>query len=69
MQNEGALADNNGTTYFENELKDSAVPPMKGTLVEGKPGMQVQRVVGGDSVAGSARSSGGGNYLETGAHC
>jgi hypothetical protein len=33
----GALADSNGTTYFENELKDSAVPPMKGTLVEGKP--------------------------------
>ena len=37
MRIKGALADTNGTTYFENELKDSAVPPMKGTLVEGKP--------------------------------
>ena len=37
MRIKGALADSNGTTYFENELKDSAVPPMKGTLVEGKP--------------------------------
>jgi hypothetical protein len=37
MRIKGALADTNGTTYFENELKDSAVPPMKGTLIEGKP--------------------------------
>jgi hypothetical protein len=37
MRIKGALADNNGTTYFENELKDSGVPPMKGTLIEGKP--------------------------------
>ena len=37
MRIKGALADNNGTTYFDNELKDSAVPPMKGTLLEGKP--------------------------------
>ena len=37
MRIKGALADNNGTTYFENELKDSGVPPMKGTLLEGKP--------------------------------
>jgi hypothetical protein len=32
-----ALADTNGADYFEKELKDSAVPPMKGTLIEGKP--------------------------------
>ena len=37
MRIKGALADTNGATYFENELKDSAVPPMKGTLIEGKP--------------------------------
>ena len=37
MRIKGALADANGTTYFENELKDSGVPPMKGTLLEGKP--------------------------------
>ena len=33
----GALADTNGATYFDSELKDSGVPPLKGTLVEGKP--------------------------------
>jgi hypothetical protein len=37
MRIKGALADNNGTTYFDNELKDSGVPPMKGTLIEGRP--------------------------------
>jgi hypothetical protein len=37
MRIKGALADTNGTTYFENELKDSGVPPMKGTLVDAKP--------------------------------
>ena len=37
MRIKGALADTNGATYFESELKDSAVPPMKGTLIEGKP--------------------------------
>jgi hypothetical protein len=33
----GALADTNGTEYFDKELKDSGVPPMKGTVLEGKP--------------------------------
>ncbi|MCX6630059.1 MAG: hypothetical protein NTW28_20775, partial [Candidatus Solibacter sp.] len=37
MRIKGALADANGTTYFDSELKDSAVPPMKGTLLEAKP--------------------------------
>jgi len=37
MRIKGALSDTNGTTYFDNELKDSAVPPLKGTLIEGKP--------------------------------
>src|SRR5260370_33680798 len=37
MRIKGALADTNGTTYFDNELKDTAVPAMKGTLFEGKP--------------------------------
>ena len=31
------LEDADGVRYFENKLKDSAVPPMKGTLVEAKP--------------------------------
>src|ERR1035437_8452948 len=37
MRIKGRLADNDGAAYFENELKDSGVPPLKGTLVEGKP--------------------------------
>jgi hypothetical protein len=37
MRIKGALADTNGQTYFDNELKDSGVPPLKGTLLEGKP--------------------------------
>jgi hypothetical protein len=37
MKIKGALADPNNPTYFDNDLKDSAVPPMKGTLVEAKP--------------------------------
>ena len=37
MKIKGALADPNNSTYFDTELKDSAVPPMKGTLVEAKP--------------------------------
>jgi hypothetical protein len=37
MKIKGALADPNNPTYFDTELKDSAVPPLKGTLLEGKP--------------------------------
>ena len=37
MKIKGALADTNGATYFDTELKDSGVPPLKGTLIEGKP--------------------------------
>jgi hypothetical protein len=33
----GALADTNGEAYFASSLKDTAVPKLKGTLVEGKP--------------------------------
>ena len=37
MKLKGALADTNGEQYFASQLKDSAVPKMKGTLVEAKP--------------------------------
>jgi hypothetical protein len=37
MRIKGALADTNGVQYFDTELKDSGVPPLKGTLLEGKP--------------------------------
>ena len=33
----GALADTNGAQYFETDLKDHDIPPLKGTLLEGKP--------------------------------
>jgi len=31
------LSDVNGQQYFDGQLKDAAVPPLKGTLLEGKP--------------------------------
>jgi hypothetical protein len=37
MKIKGALSDSNGELYFANELKDSAVPQLKGRLVEAKP--------------------------------
>jgi hypothetical protein len=37
MQVKGALAGADGETYFTNTLKDSAVPPLSGVVVEGKP--------------------------------
>jgi hypothetical protein len=37
MRIKGALADTNGQQYFDNELKDSGVPPLKGTLLDAKP--------------------------------
>src|ERR1035437_1233804 len=33
----GALSDTNGDQYFENDLKERAVPQLRGTLVEAKP--------------------------------
>jgi hypothetical protein len=37
MKIKGALSDTNGEQYFAGSLKDSAVPKLKGTLVEAKP--------------------------------
>jgi hypothetical protein len=37
MKIKGTLADPNNPTYFDTELKDAALPPLKGTLVEAKP--------------------------------
>jgi len=37
MQVKGALTGADGETYFTNNLKDSAVPPLSGVVVEGKP--------------------------------
>jgi hypothetical protein len=37
MKIKGALSDKDGVQYFEGQLKDSGVPPLKGTLIEGKP--------------------------------
>jgi len=37
MKVKGALSDTNGEAYFASSLKDSSVPKLKGTLVEGKP--------------------------------
>jgi len=37
MKLKGLLSDTNGEQYFAGTLKDSAVPKLKGTLVEAKP--------------------------------
>jgi len=37
MKIKAALADTNGDDYFNNQLKGSAVPKLKGTLVDAKP--------------------------------
>jgi len=37
MKIKAALADTNGDDYFNNQLKGSAVPQLKGTLVDAKP--------------------------------
>jgi hypothetical protein len=37
MKIKGALADSGGEQYFANELKDAAVPPLRGVLVSAKP--------------------------------
>jgi hypothetical protein len=37
MKIKAALAGTGGDQYFESQLKDSAVPPLKGVLVEAKP--------------------------------
>ena len=37
MKVKGQLSDTNGQQYFDSQLKDAAVPKLKGTLVEAKP--------------------------------
>lgn len=37
MKLKGALSDTNGDQYFQSQLKDAAVPQLRGTLVEAKP--------------------------------
>ena len=37
MKVKGQLADSGGQQYFDSQLKDAAVPKLKGTLVEAKP--------------------------------
>ncbi len=37
MRIKGQLADTNGEQYFQGQLKDAAVPQLKGTLVEARP--------------------------------
>jgi hypothetical protein len=40
------LADaNTGTQYFEGQLKNAAVPPLKGTVVEGKPACRSKEIL------------------------
>jgi hypothetical protein len=40
-----ALADSNGEQYFDGQLKNAAVPPLKGTLLEAKPACRPTELV------------------------
>jgi len=41
----GALAAADGQSYFDNQLKNAAVPKLKGTVVEGKPACRSKELI------------------------
>lgn len=45
MKIKGQLADANGETYFDGQLKSADLPPLKGTLVEAKPACRPKELV------------------------
>ena len=45
MKIKGQLADANGEQYFEGQLKSADLPPLKGTLVEGKPACKSKELI------------------------
>jgi len=45
MKIKGALAAPDGDTYFTNSLKDSAVPQLRGVVVEGKPACRSREIL------------------------
>jgi hypothetical protein len=45
MKIRGALSDNNGEQYFDSQLKDAAVPPLRGTLVEARPACRARELL------------------------
>ena len=45
MKIKGALADTNGDQYFAGQLKDSAVPQLRGVLVDAKPACRPKELV------------------------
>jgi hypothetical protein len=45
MKVKGALSDTNGEQYFDRQLKDAAVPQLKGLLVEAKPACQPRELL------------------------
>jgi tetratricopeptide (TPR) repeat protein len=45
MKIKGALADTNGDQYFAGQLKDSAVPQLRGVLVDAKPACKPKELV------------------------
>ncbi len=45
MKVKGQLSDTNGQQYFDSQLKDAAVPKLKGTLVEAKPACHAKELL------------------------
>jgi len=51
MKIKGQLADQNGDQYFEGQLKNADLPPLKGTVIEGKPACRSKELIVGLSDA------------------
>jgi hypothetical protein len=45
MKIKGQLADSNGDQYFQGQLKDAAVPELRGTLVEARPACHPKEIL------------------------
>lgn len=52
MKIKGALADTNGDQYFAGQLKDSAVPQLRGVLLEAKPACRPKELIVGVPLPG-----------------
>ena len=57
MKIKGALADTNGEQYFEAQLKNSAVPELKGTVLEGNPACRSREMLNAVATPGPAEIS------------
>jgi hypothetical protein len=53
MKIKGSLSDANGQQYFDTQLKDTAVPQLRGTLIAAKPACRPKELIVGVPVPGA----------------